>query len=37
MSTVVDKRSSGRSNIDINARQLLIDHARELFFSDGLR
>ncbi|PSW69276.1 TetR family transcriptional regulator [Photobacterium kishitanii] len=31
MSIVVDKRSSGRPNIDINARQLLIYHARELF------
>ncbi|PSU96987.1 TetR family transcriptional regulator [Photobacterium kishitanii] len=31
MSIVVDKRSSGRPNIDINVRQLLIYHARELF------
>ncbi len=33
MSIAVDKRSSGRPNIDINARQLLIYHARELFLA----
>ncbi|OBU18429.1 TetR family transcriptional regulator [Photobacterium aquimaris] len=31
MSNELNKRASGRPNIDINARQLLIVHARELF------
>ncbi len=33
MSIAVDKRSSGRPNIDINARQLLIYHARVIFLA----
>ncbi|WP_297483182.1 TetR/AcrR family transcriptional regulator [uncultured Photobacterium sp.] len=31
MSSIIDKRRSGRPIIDLNARQLLINNARELF------